>query len=92
MHHPEQGDALAPQVDVLEGRCFGMYGHLNLIFWDINVLACPRLALAPTETHDTIKSDKEVAASGRVANNYFTEMCSGSEAGSFLRLIDFCIQ
>jgi len=23
--------------------------------------------------------------------NYFTEMCSGSEAGSFLRLIDFCI-
>jgi len=24
-------------------------------------------------------------------NNYFTEMCSGSEAGSFSRLIDFCI-
>ena len=24
-------------------------------------------------------------------NNYFTEMCSGSEAGSYLRLIDFCI-
>ena len=23
-------------------------------------------------------------------NNYFTEMCSGSEAGSYLRLIDFC--
>jgi len=23
--------------------------------------------------------------------NYFTEMCSGSEAGSYLRLIDFCI-
>ena len=22
-------------------------------------------------------------------NNYFTEMCSGSEAGSYLRLIDF---
>ena len=22
---------------------------------------------------------------------YFTEMCSGSEAGSYLRLIDFCI-
>ena len=24
-------------------------------------------------------------------NNYFTEMCSGSEAGSYLRLIDVCI-
>ena len=24
-------------------------------------------------------------------NNYLTEMCSGSEAGSYLRLIDVCI-
>jgi len=24
-------------------------------------------------------------------NKYFTEMCSGSEAGSYLRLIDLCI-
>ena len=24
-------------------------------------------------------------------NNYFTEMCSSSEEGSYLRLIDFCI-
>ena len=24
-----------------------------------------------------------------LGNNYFTEMCSGSEAGSYLRLIDF---
>jgi len=24
-------------------------------------------------------------------NNYFTEMCSGSEAGSYLKLIYFCI-
>jgi len=23
--------------------------------------------------------------------NYFAEMCSGSEAGSYLRLIDLCI-
>ena len=29
------------------------------------------------------------AAVARV--NYFTEMCSGSEEGSYLRLIDFCI-
>jgi len=26
-----------------------------------------------------------------IKNNHFTEMCSGSEAGSFLRLIDSCI-
>ena len=25
---------------------------------------------------------------GQFENNYFTEMCSGSEAGSYLRLID----
>jgi len=24
-------------------------------------------------------------------DSYFTEMCSGSEEGSYLRLIDFCI-
>ena len=29
--------------------------------------------------------------SSQFENNYFTEMCSGSEAGSCLRLIDFCI-
>ena len=27
----------------------------------------------------------------RPRRNYFTEICSGSEAGSYLRLIDFCI-
>ena len=27
----------------------------------------------------------------RRKNNYFTEMCIGSEEGSYLRLIDFCI-
>jgi len=26
-----------------------------------------------------------------ILNNYFTKMCSGSEEGSYLRLIDFCI-
>ena len=26
-----------------------------------------------------------------IENNYFTEMCSGSEAGSYVRLIDFGI-
>ena len=28
-------------------------------------------------------------AEASVENNYFTEMCSGSEAGSYLRVIDF---
>jgi len=27
--------------------------------------------------------------SSQFENNYFTEMCSGSEASSYLRLIDF---
>ena len=27
----------------------------------------------------------------RFKNNYFAEMCSGSEEGSYLRLIDVCI-
>jgi len=30
-----------------------------------------------------------VRYSSQFENNYFTEMCSGSEAGSYLRLIDF---
>ena len=29
------------------------------------------------------------AAGCRFENNYFTEMCSGSEAGSYLRRMDF---
>jgi len=29
--------------------------------------------------------------SSQFENNYFTEMCSGSEEGSYLRLIDGCI-
>ena len=29
--------------------------------------------------------------SSQFKNNYFTEICSGSETGSYLRLIDFCI-
>jgi hypothetical protein len=27
----------------------------------------------------------------REKNNYFSEMCSGSEAGSYSRLEDFCV-
>jgi len=32
-----------------------------------------------------------LGSSSQFKNNYFTEMYSGSEAGSYLRLIDFCI-
>ena len=34
------------------------------------------------------KSDAHQPTS-QFKNNYFTEMCSGSEAGSYLRLVDF---
>ena len=33
--------------------------------------------------------DHVSAPGSQFKNNYFTEMCSGSEAGSYLRLIDF---
>ena len=34
---------------------------------------------------------RESAHQEPAASNYFTEMCSGSEAGSYFRRIDFCI-
>ena len=37
------------------------------------------------------KHDLRLVSSSQSKNNYFTEMCSGSEAGSYLRLIYFCI-
>ena len=37
-----------------------------------------------------VGSDLELEG-GEAAVNYFTEMCSGSEAGSYLRLMDLCI-
>ena len=33
----------------------------------------------------------DTAATNLQGGNYFKEMCSGPEAGSYLRLIDFCI-
>ena len=33
------------------------------------------------------RRDRDVATSSQFENNCFTEMCSGSEAGSYLRLI-----
>ena len=39
-------------------------------------------------------ADRKLEASREgsiLKNKYFTKMCSGSEAGSYLRLIDFCI-
>ena len=41
------------------------------------------------ETLPSPRSWDAVSARGSGVNNYFTEMCSGSEAGSCLRLIDF---
>jgi len=35
--------------------------------------------------------DRRISSSPCTPVNYFTEMCSGSEEGSYLRLIDFCI-
>ena len=32
-----------------------------------------------------------MVGTGKVLRSHFTEMCSGSEAGSYLKLIDACI-
>ena len=37
----------------------------------------------------SIKRDGDAWNRPQFENNYFTRMCSGSEAGSYLRLIDF---
>ena len=36
-------------------------------------------------------SNGSFACGSQLENNYFTELCSGSEAGSYLRFVDFCI-
>jgi len=44
-------------------------------------------------THRTVKIGERMVTCRHsyLENNYSTEMCSSSEAGSYLRLIDFCI-
>ena len=56
-------------------------------------------AQGPSRTCHESKEEEEDAAARvhgchhnaieRIPNNFFTEMCSGPEAGSYLRLIDF---
>jgi len=47
-----------------------------------------RPALPPRKSHYLAKSTFH-SPKVEFENNYFTEMCSGSEAGSYLRLIDY---
>ena len=42
-----------------------------------------------SEVNKEVKEGKEGPAPRDIKNSYFTEMCSGSEAGSYLRLMDF---
>ena len=37
------------------------------------------------------EGEHQPCTSSQYKNEYFTEVCSGSEEGSYLRLIDFCI-
>jgi len=43
--------------------------------------------IRPNESH--LPTAQTSGLSSQFENNYFTEMCSGSEAGSYLKLIDF---
>ena len=51
----------------------------------------PQALLGPLIRREVerMSGDRPCRYSSQFENNYFTEMCSGSEAGSYLRLIDF---
>ena len=53
------------------------------------VVAPARLAEDIVLFGDCQRADLPVDFLRVAVDNYFTEMCSGSEAGSYLRLIDF---
>ena len=65
--------------------------HSPLVKWE------PYSPLVKVETRSTARwsngrhvlRHRAGGVPGRFENNYFTEMCSASEAGSYLRLIDF---
>ena len=54
-------------------------------------LQVPRLNIACAPQKITRKILKLRAVPMGYKDNYFTEMCCGSEEGSYLRLIDLCI-
>ena len=49
------------------------------------------MTLEPLSVASAPASASASARTRLLKNSYFTEMCSGSETGSYLRLIDFCI-
>jgi len=55
--------------------------------WGLAALLASLRARTPSTPHATLLLRRWVL--GALENNYFTEMCSGSKAGSCLRLIDF---
>ena len=56
----------------------------------VNQVASPRLPFRAMVCHrSTPLRTKD--GSAQFKHNYFAEMCSGSEEGSYLRLIDLCI-
>jgi len=52
---------------------------------------CPVVPVAQPELPERVVPPALAAHSSQFKNNYFAEMCSGSDAGSYLRRIDFCI-
>ena len=56
---------------------------------------CPQVNLMVVERAEVRQKARAPLCTDRWSsqfeNNYLTEMCSGSEPGSRLRLIDFCI-
>ena len=46
---------------------------------------------ASGEMRRSVRLDHETSVSGGQKDDYLTEMCSGSEEGSYSRPIDFCV-
>ena len=57
----------------------------------INKLSPPQVITDKVYLDFKIAGRTKVKASSQFKNNYFAEMGSGSEEGSYLRLIDLCI-
>ena len=73
------------------------WGMLRLVTWRVlRRVRWARWLRARSELFEALIASSSrlfssPACRAEFKNNYSTEMCSGSEAGSYLRLIDFCI-
>ena len=72
--------------------CVSLNSRRRFGGWQESLVSLVRVAmLGRAGTHIRLGIARAGTPTPQYENNYFTEICSGSEAGSYLRLIDFCI-